>query len=49
VSSGRSPSPFPRKARPGSFTPRRSLSKSPSRDRNLSKKTVTFEESKDKA
>ena len=49
VSPGRSPSPFPRKGRSGSFTPRRSSSKSPSRDRNPSKKTVTFEEGKGKA
>ena len=49
ASPGRSPSPFPRKGRSGSFTPRRSSSKSPSRDRNPSKKTVTFEEGKGKA
>jgi hypothetical protein len=49
VSSGRSPSPFPRKVRSGSFAPRRNPSRSPSKDRSSPKKTVTFEESKDKA
>ena len=47
--SGRSPSPFPRKGRSESFTPRRNSSKSPSKDRYLSKKTVTFEAGKDQA
>jgi len=47
--SGRSPSPFLRKRTSRSFAPRRTPSRSPSKDRNSSKKTVTFEEKKGKA